>query len=76
MMILKHFGSTIVHKVYSDAYDLSFLVLNKLCILQTGEAALNWACYNEKSEMVSLLLKAGARTDIQEEVAIAQSALI
>ena len=33
-----------------------------------------WACYNEKSEIVSLLLKAGARMDIQEEVAIAQSA--
>ena len=47
---------------------------NEFCILQIGETALTWACYNEKSEMVSLLLKAGARTDIQEEVATAQSA--
>ena len=47
---------------------------NEFCILQTGETALNWACYGGKSEIVSLLLKAGARTDIQEKVAIAQSA--
>jgi ankyrin repeat protein len=33
-----------------------------------------WACANGKSEIVTLLLKAGARTDIQEKVAIAQSA--
>ena len=44
---------------------------NEFCILQDGETALIWACYKRYSEMVSLLLKAGARTDIQEEVAIA-----
>ena len=47
---------------------------NEFCILQTGETALTWACYEGYSEIVNLLLKAGARTDIQEEVAIAQSA--
>jgi ankyrin repeat protein len=47
---------------------------NEFCILQGGETALIWACYHGKSEIVSLLLKAGARTDIQEKVAIAQSA--
>jgi ankyrin repeat protein len=47
---------------------------NEFCILQKGETALNLACFNEPSEIASLLLKAGARTDIQEEVAIAQSA--
>ena len=41
---------------------------NEFCILQTGETALIWACYEEKSEIISLLLKAGAKTDIQEEV--------
>ena len=41
---------------------------NEFCILQGGETALNLACYEGKSEIVSLLLKAGARTDIQEEV--------
>jgi ankyrin repeat protein len=44
------------------------------CILQRGKTALIQACYKEESEIVSLLLKAGARTDIQEKVAIAQSA--
>jgi ankyrin repeat protein len=43
-------------------------------VLQSGESALYLACYQGNSEIVSLLLKAGARTDIQEEVAIAQSA--
>ena len=33
-----------------------------------------WACYKGYSEIIGLLLKAGARTDIQEKVAIAQSA--
>jgi ankyrin repeat protein len=47
---------------------------NEFCVLQKGETALIWACYKRKSEIVNLLLKAGARTDIQEEVAIAQSA--
>ena len=47
---------------------------NEFCILQSMETALNWACYEGKSEIVSLLLKAGARTDTQEKVAIAQSA--
>ena len=42
---------------------------NEFCILQKGETALNWACYEGESEIVSLLLKAGARTDIQEKVA-------
>ena len=44
------------------------------CILQDGETALKRACYWGKSECVDLLLNAGAKTDIQEEVAIAQSA--
>ena len=44
------------------------------CILQRGETALILACYCGKSEFVGLLLKAGAKTDIQEEVAIIQSA--
>ena len=47
---------------------------NEFCILQRGETALNLACYKGKSEIINLLLKAGARTDIQEKVAIAQSA--
>ena len=47
---------------------------NEFCILQKGETALNLACFNGESETVSLLLKAGAKTDIQEEVAIVQSA--
>ena len=41
---------------------------NEFCILQTGETALNWACYVGYLEIAYLLLKAGARTDIQEEV--------
>jgi ankyrin repeat protein len=45
---------------------------NEFCILQSGETALIQACYERKSEIVSVLLKAGARTDIQEEVAMAQ----
>jgi ankyrin repeat protein len=47
---------------------------NEFCILQRGKTALSWACVTGESEIVSLLLKAGARTDIQEKVAIAQSA--
>ena len=47
---------------------------NEFCILQRGETSLNLACYWGKSETVSLLLKAGAKTDIQEKVAIVQSA--
>ena len=47
---------------------------NEFCILQRGETALNWACYIGESETVSLLLKTGAKTDIQEEVALVQSA--
>ena len=47
---------------------------NEFCILQDGETALIEACFNDKSEMVSLLLKAGAKTDIQEKEAIVQSA--
>ena len=49
------------------------MLSNGFHILQKGETALIWACYNEKSETVSLLLKAGAKTDIQEKVAIAVS---
>ena len=41
---------------------------NEFCIFQKGETALIWACYYVESEIVGLLLKAGARTDIQEEV--------
>ena len=41
---------------------------------RNGDTALIWACANGESETVSLLLKAGAKTDIQEEVAIVQSA--
>ena len=48
---------------------------NEFCILQDWETALILACYWEKSEIINLLLKAGARTDLQEKVAIAQSAL-
>ena len=44
---------------------------NEFCILQDGKTALILACFWEKSEIVNLLLKAGARTDIQEQVAIA-----
>ena len=47
---------------------------NVFCIFQRGETALNLACYEGNSECVDLLLKAGAKTDIQEEVAIVQSA--
>ena len=47
---------------------------NEFCILQDGSTALKWACYQGNSECVDLLLKAGAKTDIQEEVAIVQSA--
>ena len=43
-------------------------------IFQDGETALNLACYKGESETVGLLLKVGAKTDIQEEVAIVQSA--
>jgi ankyrin repeat protein len=43
---------------------------NGFCILQSGKTALNLACYWKESEIINLLLKAGARTDIQEEVAI------
>ena len=49
---------------------------NEFCILQTGETALNWACYKGYSKIVSVLLKAGARTDIQEKVAIALSSVL
>ena len=56
--------------------DVCFLNMwsNEFCILQAGETALIWACINRESETVSLLLKAGAKIDIQEEVAIVQSA--
>ena len=47
---------------------------NEFYILQRGETALNLACFNGQLETVSLLLKAGAKTDIQEKVAIVQSA--
>ena len=47
---------------------------NEFCVLQRGETALNLVCFNEESETVGLLLKAGAKTDVQEEVAIVQSA--
>ena len=55
--------------------DVCFLNMwsNEFCILQVGETTLNLACTNGESETVSLLLKAGAKTDIQEEVAIVQS---
>jgi ankyrin repeat protein len=43
---------------------------NQFCILQKGKTALIWACYYADPEIVSLLLKAGASTDIQEMVAI------
>ena len=43
---------------------------NEFFILQDGKTALILACFWEKSEIVNLLLKAGARTDIQEQVAI------
>jgi ankyrin repeat protein len=49
---------------------LLLIFLNGYCILQSGETALYLACYEGKPEIVSLLLKAGARTDIQEEVVI------
>ena len=42
---------------------------DEFCILQIGETALIWACVWGKSETVSLLVKAGAKTDIQEKVA-------
>ena len=42
--------------------------------MQDGSTALRWACYKGNSECVDLLLKAGAKTDIQEEVSIVQSA--
>ena len=42
---------------------------NEFCIFQSGVTALNDACYNAKSETVSLLLEAGAKTDIQDTVA-------
>ena len=42
--------------------------------MQDGRTALSEACYKGNSECVDLLLKAGAKTDIQEEVAIVQSA--
>ena len=56
--------------------DVCFLNMwsNECCILQAGDTVLIWACTNGESEIVSLLLKAGAKTDIQEEVAIVQSA--
>jgi hypothetical protein len=47
---------------------------NEFYILQSGKTALIQACYKEESEIVGLLSKAGARTDIQDKVAIAQSA--
>ena len=50
------------------------LLINEFCILQRGETALILASYYKKLETVSLLLKAGAKTDIQEKVAIVQSA--
>ena len=61
---------------HTQMLDVCFLNMwsNEFCILQRGETALNLACYNGESETVSLLLKAGAKTDIQEEVAIVQSA--
>ena len=43
---------------------------NEFYILQDGETALNWACYGGESETVSLLLKAGSKTDIQDKVAL------
>ena len=42
--------------------------------MQNGSTALSKACYQGNSECVDLLLKAGAKTDIQEEVALVQSA--
>ena len=55
--------------------DVCFLNMwsNEFCILQEGETALFCACNSGESETVSLLLKVGAKTDIQEEVAIVQS---
>ena len=35
---------------------------------QNGETALIWACYEGKPEVVSVLLKAGARNDNEDEV--------
>ena len=37
-------------------------------ILQSGETSLNMACFKARSETVSLLLKAGAKTDILDMV--------
>ena len=61
---------------HTQMLDVCFLNMwsNEYCILQRGETALNLACINGEPETVSLLLKAGAKTDIQEEVAIIQSA--
>ena len=62
--------------VHTQMLDVCFLNMwsNEFCILQRGETALILACINGESKTISLLLKAGARIDIQEEVAIAQSA--
>ena len=56
--------------------DVCFLNMwsSEFCILQKGDTALIWACATGESETVDLLLKAGAKTDIQEEVAVVQSA--
>ena len=61
---------------HAQMLDVCFLNMwsNEFCILQEGETALICACNSGESETVSLLLKAGAKTDIQEEVAIVQSA--
>ena len=61
---------------HTQMFDVCFLNMwsNEFCILQRGETALRLASYFGKSETVSLLLKAGAKTDIQEKVAIVQSA--
>ena len=53
---------------------INLYCLMNFYILQDGNTALIWACYNGNSECVDLLLKAGAKTDIQEEVSIVQSA--
>ena len=52
------------------------MLSNEFCVLQAGKTALNGACFEGELETVYLLLKAGAKTDIQEKVAIVQSVFI